>query len=226
VHPDLLQFGEAFRLDLLAKLLVAILLGGLIGAEREKAGKPAGLRTNLLICVGAALITDVGMSMAIGPDGQRIGDPARLAAQVISGIGFLGAGSIMQAGGFIQGLTSAATIWVVAALGIAAGAGRFVEALGAGVVVLITLAGLDRVEHRLLRAAVTRTMTIKTARLTPWERILLPLELEGLKVKSRVTYDHVADRVFEIRVSGPTHQFEYARERLLSQSDVLDVLVH
>ncbi len=217
---------DAFRLDLLAKLLVAIVLGGLIGAEREKAGKAAGLRTNLLICVGAALLTDVSIGMAIGPDGQRVGDPARLAAQIVSGVGFLGAGSIMQAGGTIQGLTSAATIWVVAALGITAGAGRFVEALGGGVVVLITLAGLDRVEHKLLRANVTRTLTVKTVRGTAWERVQVPLDLEGLRVRSRTTYDHVADRVFEVRVSGPTSQFEYARERLLTQEDVLDVLVH
>ncbi len=223
---DLLGLGIAFRLDLLAKLMIAVLLGGLIGAEREKAGKAAGLRTNLLICVGAALLTDVSISLATGPNGERVGDPARLAAQVISGIGFLGAGSIMQAGGTIQGLTSAATIWVVAALGITAGAGRYVEALGAGVVVLVTLAGLDRVEHRLLRANVTRTMTVKTVRQTPWERVQLPLELEGLRVKSRQTYDHVADRVFEVRVQGPSHQYEYARERLLSQEDVIDVLVH
>src|SRR5438874_8613415 len=97
------------RLDLLLKLTLAIVLGGAIGLERELKGKPAGLRTNILICMGAALLTDVSITM-VAANGQRVGDPARLAAQIVSGVGFLGAGTIMQGSGLVTGLTSAATI--------------------------------------------------------------------------------------------------------------------
>ncbi len=121
------------------------MLGGAIGLEREIAGKPAGLRTNILICMGAALLTDVSIGLVTNSDGTRVGDPARLAAQIVTGIGFLGAGTIMQARGTITGLTSAATIWVVAAIGITIGAGHYLEAAGAGVLVTLVLAGLGNI---------------------------------------------------------------------------------
>jgi putative Mg2+ transporter-C (MgtC) family protein len=87
-----------------------VLLGGAIGMERELSGKAAGLRTNILICVGSALLMDLSINLpgALG----RNGDPARLAAQVVTGIGFLGAGTIMQARGTVIGLTTAATLWL------------------------------------------------------------------------------------------------------------------
>lgn len=137
---------EAFRLDLAAKLFAAILIGGGIGLERELKGKPAGLRTNILICVGSALLMDLSMGIAA----VHGGDPGRIAAQVVTGIGFLGAGTILHTRGQITGLTSAATIWVVAALGLTIGAGYFVEALGSTVTVMIVLVGLGWVERRYL----------------------------------------------------------------------------
>jgi putative Mg2+ transporter-C (MgtC) family protein len=137
---------EAFRLDLAAKLVIAVLVGGGIGLERELKGKPAGLRTNILICVGSALLMDLGMGI-----GESHGaDPGRIAAQVVTGIGFLGAGTILHTRGQITGLTSAATIWVVAAIGLTIGAGYFVEALGTTVAVMIVLIGLGWVEQRFL----------------------------------------------------------------------------
>lgn len=137
---------DAFRLDLAAKLVVAVLVGGGIGLERELARKPAGLRTNILICVGSALLMDLGMGLAEAHGG----DPGRIAAQVVTGIGFLGAGTILHTRGMITGLTSAATIWVVAALGLTIGAGYFVEALGATLTVMGVLVGLGWVEKRYL----------------------------------------------------------------------------
>ena len=97
------DLAAAFRLDLLLKLGLAVILGGAIGLEREIKGKPAGLRTNILICVGSALLTDVSMRIGLVDGGPRIGDPARLAAQIVSGIGFIGAGTIMQGGGMVTG---------------------------------------------------------------------------------------------------------------------------
>lgn len=139
------------RLDLLGKLLLAGLLGGLVGWEREASDKPAGLRTNLLICVGAALLGDVSIQWAFldgAPDFVRA-DPARIAAQVVSGVGFLGAGTIIQARGSVTGLTTAATLWVVAAIGLAVGGGAYVAAAGTTILVLIALLPLGYVEERL-----------------------------------------------------------------------------
>src|SRR5207237_5928656 len=143
------------------KLALAVVLGGAIGLEREIKGKPAGLRTNILICVGSALLTDVSMRIGLVDGGPRIGDPARLAAQIVSGIGFIGAGTIMQGGGMVTGLTSAATIWVVASLGIAIGAGFYVEAAGTGALVTIVLAWLGRVEVQLRRFQRVVSYTIR-----------------------------------------------------------------
>ncbi|MBX3133665.1 MAG: MgtC/SapB family protein [Gemmatimonadaceae bacterium] len=143
---DFREWVEVFRLDLGAKLLIAVLAGGAIGLERELRRKPAGLRTNILICLGSALLMDLSMAMA-GPYG---GDPGRIAAQVVTGIGFLGAGTILHARGTITGLTSAATIWVVAAIGLTAGAGHLFEALAATITVMIVLEGLGYIEKRYL----------------------------------------------------------------------------
>jgi len=137
---------EAFRLDLAAKLLVAVLIGGGVGLEREIKGKPAGLRTNILICVGSALLMDLSLGLAR----EYGGDPGRIASQVITGIGFLGAGTILHTRGQITGLTSAATIWVVAALGLTIGAGYFLEAAGSSLTVILVLVGLGWVERRYL----------------------------------------------------------------------------
>jgi putative Mg2+ transporter-C (MgtC) family protein len=137
---------EAFRLDLGIKLLIAILAGGGIGLEREMRGKPAGLRTNILICVGSALLMDLSIGVVQGTNG----DPGRIAAQVVTGIGFLGAGTILHTRRTITGLTSAATIWVVAAIGLTAGAGFHFEALATTATVMIVLRGLGWIEGRFL----------------------------------------------------------------------------
>lgn len=134
------------RLDLLGRLLLASLLGGAIGWEREHAHKPAGLRTNILICVGAALLTDLSVQAAARATGPA--DPGRIAAQIVTGVGFLGAGTIMQARGSVTGLTTAATLWVVAAIGMAAGFGATLEAVGTTFLVLMALIPLRHLEER------------------------------------------------------------------------------
>ena len=141
---DLRALIDVFRLDLGAKLLVAIIAGGAVGIERELRGKPAGLRTNILICLGSALLMDLSVRIA----GDYNGDPGRIAAQVVTGIGFLGAGTILHTRGTITGLTSAATIWVVAAIGLTAGAGYEFEALAATITVMFVLRGLGWFEGR------------------------------------------------------------------------------
>src|SRR5690606_22484865 len=143
---DLRDWIGVLRLDLGAQLIVAALAGGAIGLERELRGKPAGLRTNILICLGSALLMDLSIRIA----GNYAGDPGRIAAQVVTGIGFLGAGTILHTRGTITGLTSAATIWVVAAIGLTAGAGLLFEALSATITVMVVLEGLGWIERRYL----------------------------------------------------------------------------
>lgn len=136
---------EALELRLLGQLLLAALLGGLIGIERELAGKPAGLRTNILICVGATLLMDISITVS-GLATAGPADPGRIAAQVVSGIGFIGAGTILVARGSVVGLTTAATLWVVAAIGLAIGSHAYVEAVGTAVLVVLTLLILGRLD--------------------------------------------------------------------------------
>jgi putative Mg2+ transporter-C (MgtC) family protein len=125
----------------------AAVCGALIGLERELKNKPAGFRTNILICLGAAIYMAVGLLVAQGTN-----DPARIAAQVVTGIGFLGAGCIIQQRDRVKGLTTAATIWVVAAIGIVAGAGYPILAFIAAGMVLLTLIALGAIERRFLDA--------------------------------------------------------------------------
>lgn len=129
------------RIDLWLSLGLAALLGGAIGVEREIRGKSAGLRTNILICVGAALFTH--LSVLLARDG---GDPTRIASQVVTGVGFLGAGSILRRGVGVRGLTTAATIWIVAAIGVAVGVGARIEAIGATLLVILVLTVVQKFE--------------------------------------------------------------------------------
>lgn len=126
---------------------VAALCGGLIGIERELRNRPAGFRTNILICLGASIYMALGFLIP----GAGV-DPTRIAAQVATGVGFIGAGCIIQSGNQVQGLTSAATIWVVAAIGLVVGAGFPGLALISTALVLLTLAALRRVEKRLFES--------------------------------------------------------------------------
>ena len=211
----------ALRLDLLLKLALAVVLGGAIGLEREIAGKPAGLRTNILICVGAALLTDVSINITTMT--QRTGDPARLAAQIVSGIGFIGAGTIMQARGTVTGLTSAATIWVVAAIGISVGAGFYIEAMGAGALVTIVLAGLGSLEHRLRRARRVLSCTVRARPGYSAADLEAMLGASGIQIIGRRVFDHPEDRVFELKLSGPARQFDIVTEKLLTSEDIYGV---
>lgn len=128
----------------LMRLLLAAFLGGAIGLERELSRKPAGLRTNMFICFGAAMFTIVSIALA----GPEVADKTRIASNIVTGVGFLGAGSILHARGSVQGLTTAATIFVVAAIGMAAGGGMYVIALFATIVILLSLRILGWLETR------------------------------------------------------------------------------
>ena len=138
------------------RLLVAALLGGIIGLERQLRRRPAGLRTHLFICFGAAMFTILSDELA----GGYGGDHTRIAAQIIPGIGFIGAGSILHARGAVTGLTTAATIFVVASVGMAAGGGLYVTAVFATVVILICLAVLGKMEAHFIGKSISRSYEV------------------------------------------------------------------
>jgi putative Mg2+ transporter-C (MgtC) family protein len=136
------EMASGFVATSLTRLVLAAILGGVIGLERELKHRPAGLRTNMFICFGAALFTVLSRALAAEPS-----DYTRIAAQIIPGIGFIGAGSILHTRGLTTGLTTAATLFVVASVGMAAGGGLYVTAAFATVVVLITLFALGHLEQ-------------------------------------------------------------------------------
>jgi putative Mg2+ transporter-C (MgtC) family protein len=149
-----LQIAEEWRtlhevlIPFVVRCGAAAICGAMVGVERELSDKPAGFRTNILICVGAAMYMTVGHLLAV--ESGLATDPARTAAQVVTGIGFLGAGCIIQSSGRVKGLTTAATIWVVAAIGLIAGAGFPILAFVASCMVVLTLAVLGKFESRYL----------------------------------------------------------------------------
>jgi putative Mg2+ transporter-C (MgtC) family protein len=136
------EMASGFVATSLARLVLAAILGGIIGLERELRHRPAGLRTNMFICFGAAMFTILSTQLAGMPS-----DAARIAAQIIPGIGFIGAGSILHNRGLTTGLTTAATLFVVASVGMAAGGGLYVTAAFATVVVLLALFALGHMEQ-------------------------------------------------------------------------------
>jgi len=135
-------------LTVIINLTLAFLFGGLIGWLREKEGKTAGLRTHILVCVGAALFMIISGEMMML---SGVADPGRIAAGVVAGIGFIGAGAIMQGKNSVYGITTAASIWITAAIGLAAGAGSYVGAVTATVITLITLEGLRILEKKIIK---------------------------------------------------------------------------
>jgi putative Mg2+ transporter-C (MgtC) family protein len=135
--------------DDLVSIILATVLGAAIGLERELNGKAAGLRTNLLICLGAAVFTIISERMATGGEDST----TRIAAQIVTGVGFLGAGAIIQDRGGVHGLTTAATIWLVASIGMACGAHFYQLAIISTLITVIVLVGLGRLSKHLDRLA-------------------------------------------------------------------------
>lgn len=136
-------------LDITFRLVFAFVLGGIIGFEREKKGRSAGLRTHILVCAGSCLIMLVSIYIYESYKHEVTLDPARIAAGVVTGIGFLGAGTIIRSAQEVHGLTTAASVWLSAAIGLAVGCGFFSGALVTTVIALITLLMLKPLERKL-----------------------------------------------------------------------------
>ncbi len=137
-------------IESIVKILLATFIGGIIGFEREVINRPAGFRTHILVCVASAIIMDINLNLALSYAQMNI-DPTRLGAQVVSGMGFLGAGTIIKEGASVKGLTTAASLWSVACIGLVVGSGYYAIAGIAAVIMLITLKTFSQIENKLTR---------------------------------------------------------------------------
>jgi putative Mg2+ transporter-C (MgtC) family protein len=218
-----LQLLEPLPIDLLGRLALAVLLGGIVGVERELSGKPAGLRTNILICLGSALLMDLSITVGMLDGEIRVGDPARIAAQVVSGIGFLGAGTIMQARGEVVGLTTAATIWVVAAIGLAVGAGHRAEAIAAALLVTLVLTALSWLERWMLSFRRVVNGTIHMRRDTRFEEISPIFRGSRIGIQSKKVTEESEGLVYRLQLIGPSRQYDRLAEELMHRPEVISV---
>ncbi len=146
--------------EIAIRLILSTMLGGIIGLERERRSQPAGLRTHIILCVGSALMMLVSIYVAHNIGNPQTSDPARIAAQVVSGIGFLGAGAILRLGVSIKGLTTAASLWTTAGIGLAAGSGFYMGSFFATAILIITLSLLNKWEKVFLSSKTTRSVNM------------------------------------------------------------------
>ncbi len=200
-----MQTMNAFRTEIgvvlsttILRLTIAAILGGIIGLERQLKHKPAGLRTNMFICFGSALFTVLSGQLA----GNLGGDHTRIAAQIIPGIGFIGAGSILHARGSTMGLTTAATVFVVASVGMAAGGGLYITAVFATGVILIALALLGQFEKRMSLRSLSYTFEVTgkntDAVLNELSKVLAAAELDMEEINA-VSADGSSRVVFSVK---------------------------
>jgi putative Mg2+ transporter-C (MgtC) family protein len=140
-------FLTPLDLELMVRVLLSFVLGGVLGFERERTGRPAGLRTHMLVCAGSVCFTIAGVYGFAGPE-TSMRDPSRVAAQIVAGVGFLGAGTIFRTPSTVRGLTTAASIWLVAAIGMLVGAGMYMLAIISTILGYITLEWLKPPQRR------------------------------------------------------------------------------
>lgn len=219
---DVLHYEMSSAGISLLRLTVAAVLGGAIGLEREFKHRPAGLRTNLFICLGAAMYTLLSDALAV----EHLGDHTRIAAQIIPGIGFIGAGSILHnRGDLVTGITSAATLFVVASVGMAVGGGLYLTAIFATALILLCLFLLGNAEQRLnLKLAIlTYEVTGSSADAINAEvnRVLERIHAMTQNVKVAATPQHVRVQ-FDLEGTRQEHQEVL---RALKQSAVLESVI-
>ncbi len=206
-------------LSVLTKLALALVLGGGIGLEREFKGRPAGLRTHVLVCLGATILLIASRGVGLHLAGQdelhrTVLDPDRIAAGIVTGIGFLGAGAILRTGDLIRGLTTGATIWFVAALGIVIGNGLYPLATAATVIVVLVLEAFDVLEHR-IPPVVYRSLHVvlpaaQHVDFEPWCRAFL--RGRGIRVQEVLCSLDIAEQTAELtfRIRARAHRFTTA----------------
>ena len=195
----------AFIYDILLPCMLALIFGGLIGFQREKAERPAGLRTHALVCLGSTvftLISYLGFSLQDGVD------PTRIAAGVVAGIGFIGAGVIFRQGSLVRGVTTAASIWVVASIGLALGAKLYYLALLVTVLGFITLSILKYIEDKVIKLPNYLVRITTSENFTDINKIISPLKKISVSVKSKkYELDENNKRIFTINLFSKDSEF-------------------
>ena len=206
------------------RLLMSFMIGGMVGMERRWRLQPAGLRTHMLISVGATLLTILSIYI---PQAYGQGDPGRIAAQTITGIGFLGAGAIIKIGSNIRGLTTAASIWLIAAIGMGVGAGLYVVSGIASLLMLIALIVFERFEKRLVPDFSTKVLTVVTERRTiTSDSILSILKSFNIAVVNVDIHHDMANNKTEMKFMmtfNGNHPVDSIIERIGEIETVLDV---
>lgn len=215
-------FLDSWQQEAILRLLVAAALGGLIGLERKQHGRAAGLRTHLLVALGAAMamVVSLHFGQVFGKTGSNLAiriDPARVAYGVMGGIGFLGAGAIIQYGVGIRGLTTAASLWCTAAIGLGAGFGMFIVSFVAVVIVLFALIVLDFVDRR-IPVRFTKRITINVPgtsaeAINRYEELLRARYVKVVNIKYTCDFENDCSTI-TLRISARVVHLQEALERL------------
>jgi putative Mg2+ transporter-C (MgtC) family protein len=211
-------------LEIALKLVLSLALGGLVGFERESSQKPAGFRTNILICLGATMMM-VLSQLYLEAGGAGSGDSLRLAAAVITGIGFIGAGTIIQAQGMVTGLTTAATIWAVGGLGLVVGAGYYLVGVIYTVILILTLNILGRFENVHLKKSVFRySITALSSRDTLISIKKLALH-EGIKFRE-ISHKKEGDHaVINLAFQAPEDKEDRFNQSVANLEDIIELKI-
>jgi putative Mg2+ transporter-C (MgtC) family protein len=204
------------EMEVAGRLLLGMLLGGGIGLERQVHGRPAGFRTHLLVCVASVLLMIVSASLGGPVDGVLRFDPGRLAAGAITGVGFLGAGVILKSGLNVHGLTTAACLWIVSAIGLAVGSGLYLAALLGFAITLGSLWLLRYVEDRLPRLAY-KHVTIVVDRDTPEQPLRAAVTAHGPSITEM-------DYELDTAAGTMTYRITIASEHRISEREIVDAL--
>lgn len=207
--------------EAVTKLMISAFLSGLVGIERESANRPAGFRTHVLVGVGSTLVMLVSIGMA-EISGRVPADPARIAAQVVSGIGFIGAGTILREGASVRGLTTAASLWVVSAIGLGVGAGMYAPSAMTTLIVILALVILGRLEKAILSRRLSMITVIIDDKPGQIGRIATTLGNRHINIKGIEMSDVENDRLavtFFVRVPPGIDMMSVSQE-LISISGV------
>jgi putative Mg2+ transporter-C (MgtC) family protein len=209
--------GGITEVEVAGRLLLGALLGGGIGLERQVHGRPAGFRTHLLVCVASVLLMTVSQSLGGGSGGDAFRfDPGRLAAGAITGIGFLGAGVVLKSGLSVHGLTTAACLWIVSAIGLAVGSGLRFAAVLSFAITLVSLWLLRYVEDRIPRLAY-KHVTIVVDRDAPEEQLRAAVTTHGPRITEM-------DYELDAESGRMTYRITIASEHRISEREIVDAL--
>lgn len=203
--------------EIILRILLAMAIGGIIGWEREKSNRPAGLRTHMLVSIGAAVVMMLGEISLLKYANITTMDPTRLGAQVISGIGFLGAGTIMREGLTVRGLTTAASLWAVACMGLAAGGGFYEVAIAGTLAIILTLTIFEYLENKLKRDKgihIELKCVDVSATLLGIKR--LAASINGILYGIDISEEQVGDKIIfylvcKLRFEKPKKNIDYSR---------------